>query len=67
MEEEVNKMKTQYIWTMDLGWRGAIAVVAPDEDSARALMCDALNYNENKKVERHEIVEGFFFVNLGDM
>lgn len=55
------------IYSMDCSWRGCIVVVATSEETARELMSQAYNYDPKGIIEVHDIKDGFFFYNLGDM
>lgn len=58
-----------HIWTLGLGWRGCVIVVAKTREQAKAKMRDYYNVEEDdlKNIEHHEINEDFEYCDLGDM
>lgn len=54
------------IYIQDHGVYGSILVVAENLEAATSLIKNRYNYDPNKEIEEHEIVNGFIFENLGD-
>jgi len=56
------------IYTLDLGWEGAIIAMAENEEAARKIMAEkSRNYKYNSCEELKENdLDNFFFENLGD-
>ena len=58
-----------HIWTLGLGWRGCVIVVAKTREQAKDKMRGYYNVEEKdlKHIEHHEINEDFEYCDLGDM
>jgi phosphoribosyl-AMP cyclohydrolase len=54
------------IYIQDCSWAGCIMVIAQNEEQARIIMTQYYNYQANREVTEHEIVDGFSYCNLGD-
>lgn len=59
-------MSALKIFHMSRGVYGDIVVVAENEDKARLLMQECLNYDPETNVEEYEIVDGLCIHGLGD-
>jgi hypothetical protein len=61
-------MNDLYIFLQDCGYRGVLIVIARNEEDARKQMevNKGINYRPDKPVEKHEIKEGWNWVDYGD-